>query len=108
FRPQPPCKGIWPARRRSLRFRPMKIAFLGTGSAYSLERYNGAVVVDGRLLLDGGAPLLPHMHRLGIDPGRIETLFLTHFHGDHLLGLPPYLFYRIFSPSRPLVVIGPP
>jgi ribonuclease BN (tRNA processing enzyme) len=64
--------------------------------------------VDDRLLLDGGAPLLPHMHRLGIDPGGIEALFLTHFHGDHVLGLPPYLFYRGFSPSGPLLVIGPP
>src|SRR5262249_39543939 len=76
-----PCKGLWSPRSRPLPFRPMKIAFLGTGSAFSLERYNGAVVVDGRLLLDGGAPLLPHMHRLGIDPGGIEALFLTHFHG---------------------------
>ena len=86
----------------------MKIAFLGTGSAFSLERYNGAVVVDGRLLLDGGAPLLPHMHRLGIDPGRIEALFLTHFHGDHVLGLPTFLLYRAFVHSGPLVVVGPP
>ena len=39
------------------------------------------LVVDGRVLLDGGAPLLPHMHRLGVDPGGIEAVFLTHFHG---------------------------
>ena len=86
----------------------MKIAFLGTGAAFSLERYNGAVVVDGRLLLDGGAPLLPHMHRLGIDPGGIDALFLSHFHGDHVLGLPPFLLYRSFMPAGPLAVIGPP
>jgi len=86
----------------------MKIAFLGTGSAFSVERYNGAVVVDGRLLLDGGAPLLPHMHRLGIDPGAIEALFLSHFHGDHVLGLPTFLLYRAFVPSGPLPLIGPP
>ena len=86
----------------------MRLAFLGTGSAFSLERYNGAVVVDGRLLLDAGAPLLPHMHRLGIDPGAIEAIFLTHFHGDHILGLPPFMFYRGFRPTGPLTVIGPP
>jgi ribonuclease BN (tRNA processing enzyme) len=86
----------------------MKLAFLGTGSAFSLERYNGAVVVDGRVLLDAGAPLLPHMHRLGIDPGAIEVIFLTHFHGDHVLGLPPFLIYRAFQASRPLAVVGPP
>jgi ribonuclease Z len=86
----------------------MRLAFLGTGSAFSLERYNGAVVVDGRLLLDAGAPLLPHMHRLDIDPGAIEAIFLTHFHGDHILGLPPFMFYRGFRPGGPLTVVGPP
>ena len=85
----------------------MRLAFLGTGSAFSLERYNGAVVVDGRLLLDGGAPLLPHMHRLGIDPSAIEAIFVTHFHGDHLLGLPTYLLHRALVDQRPLVIVGP-
>jgi len=86
----------------------MKLAFLGTGAAFSLERYNGAVVVDGRVLLDAGAPLLPHMHKLGLDPGAIEVVFLTHFHGDHLLGLASFLLHRIFVAPTPLLVVGPP
>jgi ribonuclease BN (tRNA processing enzyme) len=65
------------------------------------------VVVDGRLLLDGGAPLLPHLHRLGIDPGGIEAVFLTHFHGDHILGLPPFILHRVFVDQRPLTFVGP-
>lgn len=86
----------------------MRLAFLGTGSAFSLQRYNGSVAVDGRLLLDAGAPLLPHLHRVGIDPGAIEAVFLTHFHGDHVLGLPPFVLHRAFFPTRPLAVVGPP
>jgi ribonuclease BN (tRNA processing enzyme) len=85
----------------------MKLAFLGSGAAFSVERYNGAVVVDGRILLDGGAPLLPHMHRLGIDPGGIRTLFLTHFHGDHMLGLPPFMLHRAFVTQEPFTIVGP-
>ena len=96
------------SQRKLYAFDLMRLAFLGTGSAFSLERYNGAVVVDGRLLLDAGAPLLPHMHRLGIDPGAIEAIFLTHFHGDHILGLPPFMFYRGVQPTVPLTVVGPP
>src|SRR5215510_6556474 len=95
------------SQRKLYAFDLMRLTFLGNGSAFSLERYNGAVVVDGRLLLDAGAPLLPHMHRLGIDPGAIEALFLSHFHGDHVLGLPPFLLYRAFVPSGPLAVVGP-
>ena len=86
----------------------MELAFLGSGAAFSLERYNGAVAVDRRLLLDGGAPLLPHLHRLGIDPGGIEAVLITHFHGDHLLGLPPFMLHRCFIDPRPLTVVGPP
>ena len=85
----------------------MQLAFLGTGAAFSLDRYNGAVVVNGRLLLDGGAPLLPHMHRCGVDPGAIDAVFLTHFHGDHTLGLPPFVLHRIFVDQRPITFVGP-
>ena len=85
----------------------MQLAFLGSGAAFSSERYNGAVVVDGRILLDGGAPILPHMRRLGLEPGAIDTLFLTHFHGDHILGLPPFILDRAFLSHTPLTIVGP-
>jgi ribonuclease BN (tRNA processing enzyme) len=65
------------------------------------------VVVDGRILLDGGAPLLPHMHRLGIDPGAVQLLFLSHFHGDHMLGLPPFALHHALDSETPLTVVGP-
>ena len=63
-------------------------------------------MVDGRVLLDGGAPLLPHMHRLGVDPGNIAVVFVTHFHGDHTLGLPPFVLHRVFDDRRPLTFVG--
>jgi ribonuclease BN (tRNA processing enzyme) len=85
----------------------MRLAFLGTGAAFSLDRYNGAVVVNGRLLLDGGAPLLRHMNLCDVDPGAIDAVFLTHFHGDHTLGLPPFVLHRVFVDQRPITIVGP-
>jgi ribonuclease BN (tRNA processing enzyme) len=85
----------------------MELAFLGTGNAFSRERHNGAVVVDRRILLDAGAPLMVQMERLDIDPDRIEVLFLSHFHGDHMAGLLPYLAYRGFNGLGPFTVVAP-
>ncbi|MFI5282755.1 MAG: MBL fold metallo-hydrolase [Candidatus Dormibacterales bacterium] len=58
-------------------------------------------------MLDGGAPLLPHLHRVGIDPGGVDVVFLTHFHGDHTLGLPTFVLHRVFVNHRRLTFIGP-
>ncbi|GAC1658639.1 MAG: hypothetical protein NVS9B1_18950 [Candidatus Dormibacteraceae bacterium] len=65
-------------------------------------------MVDGRILLDAGAPLLPHMRRLDIDPGGIEAIFITHFHADHILGLPSFILHRLFVSDTPLTIVGPP
>lgn len=60
------------------------------------------------MLLDAGAPLLPHMRRVGIEPRDIDVVFLTHFHGDHTLGLPPFVLHRIFiDKPRLLTFVGP-
>jgi ribonuclease BN (tRNA processing enzyme) len=65
---------------------------------------------DAKLLIDFGASALVAMHRLGIDPGVVDAVVLSHLHGDHFGGLPFLLLDAAFIScrSRPLIVAGPP
>jgi ribonuclease BN (tRNA processing enzyme) len=46
---------------------------------------------------------------VGINPVDIDAVFLTHFHGDHTLGLPTFVLHRIFvDEPRTLTLVGPP
>jgi ribonuclease BN (tRNA processing enzyme) len=47
------------------------------------------------------------MKRVGVNAGDIDVVFLTHFHGDHTLGLPPFVLYRVFVDQRPITFVGP-
>lgn len=66
-------------------------AFCGTGSPLPDRSRAGpctAVVAGGRLFVfdasDGSSETLALM---GLSPGRVEAVFLTHFHSDHIDGL---------------------
>jgi ribonuclease BN (tRNA processing enzyme) len=85
----------------------MRLTFLGTGASTSTARHNSAVALDGRLLLDGGAPLLVQLARAGLAPDRIETVLITHGHGDHIIGLGTFLIDRVLCAGPPLLIVGP-
>ncbi len=71
------------------------------------------ILVEGggqRLLLDCGASSLIAMRAQGIEPDSIDTILLTHFHGDHCAGVPFFLMDAMLGSKRakPLVIAGPP
>ena len=66
---------------------------------------------DGaQLLIDCGASSLIAMKRFGVDPSLVDTILLTHLHGDHFGGLPFFIMDAQYVSGRrkPLVVAGPP
>lgn len=61
------------------------------------------------MLLDCGATSLSALKRLGLDPGEVAAVFVSHLHGDHFGGLPFLILDGQFSGrTSPLTVAGPP
>jgi ribonuclease BN (tRNA processing enzyme) len=61
------------------------------------------------VLLDCGATSLSALKRLGLDPGEVTAVFVSHLHGDHFGGLPFLILDGQFSRrTGPLTIVGPP
>src|SRR5215216_6511272 len=89
------------------------VQVVGAGDAFgSGGRFQACLSVrapEGHALLDCGATSLVALKRLGLDPGSIDVVLVTHLHGDHFGGLPFLILDGQFSRrTRPLVVAGPP
>jgi len=70
----------------------LKITFLGTGGSFPTKGRGVtsiAIQREGELLLfDCGEGTQRQMTKTAVSPMKIDSIFLTHFHGDHFLGLP--------------------
>lgn len=95
----------------------ISVRFMGSGDAFgSGGRFQTCIYVQSdepaatHLLIDCGASSLVAMRRFGVDPSLIDTILLTHLHGDHFGGLPFFILDAQFVSGRkkPLVVAGPP
>ena len=70
----------------------MKLTMLGTGNAVATECYNTCFVMqqnDSYLLVDGGGgnTLFKQLKEAQIDWKKINNIFVTHKHVDHLFGI---------------------
>lgn len=68
-----------------------------------------ALTVAGKLfLLDCGAPVSALLYQYGLDPLDVQTVFLSHWHLDHVAGLGLFLSQNhLQKRPRPLCVYGP-
>src|SRR6516164_2136192 len=69
------------------------------------------VVIAGKRLfvIDAGEGGARNLQLMGLAPGRVEALFLTHFHSDHIDGLGALLLQRWAGGAHqdPLPIFGP-
>ena len=91
----------------------MRVRFIGTGDAFgSGGRLHTCILLesgDFRCLVDCGASSLIALKQAAMDPNDIDTILITHLHGDHFGGLPFIVLDGQFSRrSRRLLVAGPP
>lgn len=88
-----------------------RIVILGTANAVSDETHENSHLVlqsDDRIILVDcpGNPIV-RIQKSGIDPLCITDLILTHFHPDHVAGLPLFLMdLWLMGRKDPLIIYG--
>ena len=91
----------------------VSVTFVGSGDSFgSGGRFNTCIVVDApgiRFCIDFGASSLIALERLAIPHNTIDTILLTHLHGDHCGGIPFLLVDAMLGAKRdrPLTIAGP-
>jgi ribonuclease Z len=92
------------------------VTLLGTGSPRPLpNRFSMSTLVeagDQKLVIDAGRGATIRIYEHGLRLGEIDALFVTHFHSDHVIGIPDlWLSSWIGTPfgqrDKPLEVVGP-
>ncbi len=91
----------------------MKLTIAGSGDAFgSGGRLNTCFHVRTAgtgFLIDCGASALISLKRAGLSTNDVDTVFISHLHGDHFGGLPFFLIDALFIAKRtkPLTLVGP-
>lgn len=93
----------------------MELIFLGTGAGIpSKERNVSAIALtllqelNSIWLFDCGEATQQQILRTSIRPGKINKIFITHLHGDHIFGLPGLLSSRSFQGGNTLLTVYGP
>jgi ribonuclease Z len=89
-----------------------KITFLGTGSAIPTARRNHPAVLlqfkDENILVDCGEGTQRQFRKAKLNPCKITKILITHWHGDHTLGLPGLLqTLTLNGYNKTLKIYGP-
>lgn len=91
-----------------------EVLFVGTSDAFGAGgRRQSAILVRGQrgnVLLDCGVTTNTGLCELGIGRDEVDSIVISHFHGDHFGGIPLLLLGALYEDRRthPLHIAGPP
>ncbi len=90
----------------------IKLIFLGTGQAIPTPKRNHTAILlsyeNENLLFDCGEGTQRQMRKTKIHPCKITRLFITHWHSDHVLGIPGILqTLQLSNYNKTLYIYGP-
>jgi ribonuclease Z len=90
----------------------IKLIFLGTSDAIpSAERNHTSILLEYKnenILIDCGEGTQRQLRKGKINPNKITKILITHWHGDHVLGIPGLLQTLSFSDyNKTLNIYGP-
>ncbi len=90
----------------------INLTFLGTGSAVPTKRRNHPAVLmqykDENLLFDCGEGTQRQFRYANLNPCKLTRIFLSHWHGDHVFGIPGILqTLALNNYSGKLCIYGP-
>ena len=90
----------------------LKLTFLGTGSAIPTKRHNHPAMLlqykDENILIDCGEGTQRQFRKAKLNPCKLTRILITHWHGDHILGIPGLLqTLALNNYPRVLHIYGP-
>src|SRR5687767_4695892 len=93
-----------------------KVTLLGTGGPEpAMDRFGPGTLGEAgaeKLLFDAGRGVSQRLWQVGVRPGEVNAVFLTHLHSDHVVGIPDlwltgWLRARFGGRITPLEARGP-
>ena len=77
------------------------VELLGSGNAFLPSgRLHSFLAIDRHIIIDCPPTALASLRNAGISPADIDTILITHVHGDHVFGFPFFLLERKYISDR--------